>query len=685
MWTFPSILLALAAAPAGPAPTLTPSPALPAVDPSPSTTWYVDASSTPPGNGSLSSPFFSVTYALAQPQVVSGDRISVAPGEYLFEELDYDGKDVVIESQAGPDVTRLVAPPSFGLHDLHPVVRIENGEVGAVLRGFELTGGTGAGNCTNFTEVVGGAVTVCGSAARIEDCVFITNTAERGGAIYAASSRLNLSGCVFRGPGSNALGEALYAVGSALVVHDCSFEDLRIAPQGLPAGEGAVVIDQSTAHFTECTFLRNATRLFGAHLWTRSSDVTVESSLFSVATGYAGASIAALGGTLHLSGCVVESSLSISTQGAGLFASGADVTLDRCLFRDNEVQGRREGGAIALQTSDLLVTDSAFLGNRSDLGGAIHIGDLSRATVRGSLFEDNIATRGGGAVASSGGQFLSDETIFRGNQVIGSAPGTGPGGAVLGDSLLVRCTLTGNSAQEAGGASGAATLIGSIAWGNTPTDLDVDASAERSIVGDPGGATINETVDANPLFFGPRDQHVLPGSPAIDALPVEFPLDGDGSRAEIGAVTYSPWHCGTECADDFQSDGCTSNLNSILRVAGLDAFGSNKITDDRLLVTASFVPPGSFGLLAASMDPGLIQIPGSASPLCLGGPLLRLQRTLGAARPDGTLGMHLPLSSGPLGALAAAGQTWHLQLWYRDPIAGGTTTNTTSSISVPLR
>lgn len=660
-------------------------PALPQESGGAGSTWYVDGGALPPGDGSAGAPFYSVTYALSRAEVVSGDLVLVAPGDYLGEEVDFGGKDVTVESLAGAALTRLVAPPSLGPNDPHPVVRVEGGESAAVVRGFELTGGSGSFSCTSFTGIVGGAAAVCGSGARFEDCVFTSNSAERGGAVYGAAARLELVGCLFRGPGSDAQGEALYVTGSAVLVEDCTFEDLRIAPQALPAGQGAVLVDQSVALFRGCTFQRNATRLFGAHLWARNAAVTVEQSHFHVATGYAGASIAVLGGSLRLAACTVEGGVSVATPGAGLFASGAAVTLERTTFRGNLSDGQREGGAVALQASTLEAEGCLFEDNAADLGGALHVGPGSSALARRSRFVANRARRGGGAVAATDGPFEGDRCVFVGNDVAGSSPGNGPGGAVHGDTWLLRCTLTGNGAETGGAAGAGATLVGCIAWGNAPADLEPGVDAFRSLVGAPAGATTTLCVAADPRFFGPDDLSLLPGSPAIDALPDEFGADPDGSHVELGAVPYDPFYCGLVCDGPFGDPGCTSAPNSVGRVGLLRTLGSRAVADDRLLVTAWALPPGSFGMLVASREAGVIPLPAGAAPLCVAAPLWRFNDSVRAARPDGTLGMRLPLTTGPLAGQAAAGDTWHVQVWYRDFGPGGTASNTTSSVSFQLR
>lgn len=90
-------------------------------------TWYVDATGTPPGSGSQADPFTSVTFALAQSSVLAGDTILVEPGVYLDERVDFLGKDVLVQSTGGSAITALVGPGQQSPPNA-PVVRFANGE-----------------------------------------------------------------------------------------------------------------------------------------------------------------------------------------------------------------------------------------------------------------------------------------------------------------------------------------------------------------------------------------------------------------------------------------------------------------------------------------------------------------------------------------------------------------------------
>lgn len=112
----------------------------------------------------------------------NGDTIYVGPGTY-FENIDFLGKSITVESTEGPELTTidgsaLTDGPGFG-----SVVRFLSGETTAsVLRGFTLTGGTGT---SLGGDSAGGAIACVDSSPIIEGNVITGNTAEQGGGVFA--------------------------------------------------------------------------------------------------------------------------------------------------------------------------------------------------------------------------------------------------------------------------------------------------------------------------------------------------------------------------------------------------------------------------------------------------------------------------------------------------------------------
>ena len=652
-----------------------------------STTWWVDASGSGLGTGTRADPFTNISYAVSRSFVASGDSLIVVPGTYDDEEIDFFGKSLDVRSSGGPEVTTIVARPQQSPMEPHPAARVASGEISVLIEGFRITGGTGSLECSGFTDVVGGAIEVCGgSTLTVRNCVFDGNRAERGGAIHTLDSTLFVEGCMFTGPGTEARGEAIYLANSDAVVSDSLFMDLYLVSPDIPRGGGALIADQSTLLLQRSTFERNATRFFGAHLWSRSGNVTVSRCSFGKSTGLAGASISASGGTLHMTESTVRLARAIQAPGAGIFASNADVLVEGSLFEGNLVDGTREGGAIAVQAGRLTINESRFFRNTAGQGGAVATSQSANTLISDCRFEGNAAANGGGAFYSGDSFATIERSVFISN----AALPTGSGGAVQGRAILEHCSLTGNAAGIMGGAAAdGAQLVRTIAWGNAPSDLDATVVARESMVGTPNGATISMPFMGPPLFWSDMDLHLLPGSPAIDAVKGSEGLDPDGSRMDLGAFTFDPRYCPVDCIANAGVTACVSETNSTGQVAPLFARGSLSVETNRLVLLGASLPPEVPTLLLASMAEGFETVPSMRGPLCLGSPILRLIDLQAPSRLDGTAPTWVRLSPdngqpAGSGVLVLPGQTWFFQLWFRDSFEG-TTTNTSNSVQVTLR
>lgn len=127
------------------------------------TTWYVDASSAPPGSGAPFDPFPAIQTAI---DVASDDdTILVAPGTYV-ENLDYLQKALTVVGTAGPTETVIrAAGPGTVIHVEVPVAK-----GGGRLEGFTVTGGLGA----QSAAILSPAVTIA-SRVYLARCVVTGN------------------------------------------------------------------------------------------------------------------------------------------------------------------------------------------------------------------------------------------------------------------------------------------------------------------------------------------------------------------------------------------------------------------------------------------------------------------------------------------------------------------------------
>src|SRR5688572_6255315 len=169
------------------------------------TTWYVDGSGNPPGDGSQSNPYTSIQYAIDQPTTMDGDTLLVLPGTYVESfspsvAIDFQGKDLVLLSQAGPTTTILDA--------------------------------AGKANCIMFDSSETAAATVDGFTIRNA-----SNPGNTGGAIVCIDTHPTITGNVITA------NYAFNGAGVALLRSDSLITDNEIVGNSGINGVGMIVTD----------------------------------------------------------------------------------------------------------------------------------------------------------------------------------------------------------------------------------------------------------------------------------------------------------------------------------------------------------------------------------------------------------------------------------------------------------
>ncbi len=147
---------------------------------------------------------------------VEGDTVLVVAGTYSGEgnrDLDFGGKNIVVKSENGPEVTIIDAEGEWA--DPHRGFIFRNGESqDATLQGFTITGGNveygGAIYCTEASPTIrgniltfdscsilpgqGGGIFCYGGAPIIENNIFNGNFARWGGAVFCRNSSPQIIG-----------------------------------------------------------------------------------------------------------------------------------------------------------------------------------------------------------------------------------------------------------------------------------------------------------------------------------------------------------------------------------------------------------------------------------------------------------------------------------------------------------
>lgn len=122
-----------------------------------SSTWYVDASAVPPGQGTLISPYADIQFAIDRATTLSGDTLLVAPGDYA--PFGTKGKSLVIRGEEGPAATRVLQP--------------------AMSTAVELD--SSFSHLEGFTVLTGGSAVMILGAARVKKCVLSATTLQSRG------------------------------------------------------------------------------------------------------------------------------------------------------------------------------------------------------------------------------------------------------------------------------------------------------------------------------------------------------------------------------------------------------------------------------------------------------------------------------------------------------------------------
>lgn len=136
------------------------------------------------------------------------------------------------------------------------------------------------------------------------------------------------------------------------------------------------------------------------------------------------------------------------------------------------------------------------------------------------------------------------------------------------------------------------------------------------------------------------------------------------------------------------STGCDPlRTNSTGAFGLLEAYGAVDAAEASVVLSASQLPPDSFGLFALSMttQPATLSGFGSAT-LCLGAPVVRWFDSIGQTDSAGNLQMTVPPSMMPVpNGQILSGETWYFQFFHRDtdPATGVPTARSTNAVELP--
>jgi predicted outer membrane repeat protein len=192
------------------------------------------------------------TLAAACSLAVSGDSILVNPGEYNEQRvITVDQKTLYIGGTGAAMEDAKILHSWIYFHNCEQTL-IENlcFAQSTMIVSLEFVGGTGAmRRCSirDNSNPPDGAVVVYDASVDLDDCLFVGNTGEFGGALRGARKIRN---CLFEGNTSTSDGGAVFMEGD-----DASIEDCVFVGNSAPQGAAVYAIGGS---IRRCTFYGNA-------------------------------------------------------------------------------------------------------------------------------------------------------------------------------------------------------------------------------------------------------------------------------------------------------------------------------------------------------------------------------------------------------------------------------------------
>ena len=246
--------------------------------------------------------------------------------------------------------------------------------------------------------------------------------------------------------------------------------------------------------------------------------------------------------------CVITGNRTLITPGAGV---AGNPVLEDCRISNNIPGNAGDGGGVwGAPTMRRCRVENNF--GRD--GGGIYLGFTgTSALIEDCVITDNVVqegTHGGGIYAELPSVVVRRCLIAR-NTSIGyghmlSVSGAAAFCSPTGQTRFEHCTIVSNKVVDGsvfgenwGGISGAATLVDCIVRDND--EVQVDASSSASFSDIQGGFPGAGNFDLDPLFVNAAGGNfrLRPGSPCIDAGDPAGALDSDGTRADMGAFSFS--------------------------------------------------------------------------------------------------------------------------------------------------
>lgn len=488
---------------------------------------------------------------------VTGDTVLVAPGKYV-ELLDFKGKDIILTSEQGPELTIL-----------------DGDRLGSVLTIKDVSGSMA--EVSGFTILNGQALDGAGIFC-VDSSPFICNNiiknniaVNKGGGISGNVCSSTIVDNIIKNNHADGRGGGIHcAEGSPLII------DNEIDSNYTHSKGGGIYVELSDSEIRGNLITNNEGRVGGGGISTYyGNPLIVENTISNNFTSV----LYARGGAIeffsvHLQATIAHNIIThnLANTGGGL----SIFALTPITVKENEIAFNRAedfGGGLDCNSYCHYFLDNRIVHNDAVLGGGVFFRSGSRPMFTGNTVARNTALDGGGlymehayspaCIPSLRNNLIaSNEALFRG------------GGLLCDDShpKFINNTFVDNTAGSSGGGlcltdTSEPVITNTIIWNNdAPLGAQIhldnaDAVVSYTNIQDGWPGTGNITTD--PLFVNAlqNDYHLTYDSPCRDAgdnTPVKEPEDFEGDlRIAFGTVDLGAdeFYTHLYCTGDFTPGG----------------------------------------------------------------------------------------------------------------------------------
>jgi parallel beta-helix repeat protein len=313
------------------------------------------------------------------------DLVLVSDGTY-YENIDFNGKAITVQSVNGKDYTTIDASSSGS------VVTFDSGETtSSVLDGFTIQNGTGTlvtslyygggiycdsssptiTNCTITSNTVsgkaGGIYCNNGSSPEITNCTISSNSATHAAGIYCYSSSPTITDCTISDNTATEHGGGIYCYSSSPTITGCTIT----GNAGNDAGAGGILCQGGSPTITDCTITGNTAYQYGGGIYiTSSSSPTITNCTISENTAgdYGGGIYGTSSVSPTITNCTINDNS--ASQGGGInFRNYSTPEITNCTISNNSATYQYGGGIHCATGTSAVVVNSILWGDTAEVSG----------------------------------------------------------------------------------------------------------------------------------------------------------------------------------------------------------------------------------------------------------------------------------------------------------------------------